>query len=140
MARFELQLPEGLMKDFQKLYNDADKIFGAMTEAGADVVMANVRNNVPASFRGSNIMSCLRKTRVYRTPTDDGINTKVGFYGYFVNRDGKREPAPLVVNVFEYGSSKFPKKPFFRKSFRKDQIEKAMLETQKKLSGGLLDE
>ena len=140
MARFELQLPEGLMKDFQKLYNDADKIFGAMTEAGADVVMANVKNNVPASFRGSNIMSCLRKTRVYRTPTDDGINTKVGFYGYFVNRDGKREPAPLVVNVFEYGSSKFPKKPFFRKSFRKDQIEKAMLETQKKLSGGLLDE
>ena len=140
MARFELQLPEGLMKDFQKLYNDADKIFGAMTEAGADVVMANVRNNVPASFRGSNIMSCLRKTRVYRTPTDDGINTKVGFHGYFVNRDGKREPAPLVVNVFEYGSSKFPKKPFFRKSFRKDQIEKAMLETQKKLSGGLLDE
>lgn len=140
MARFELQLPEGLMKDFQKLHNDADKIFGAMTEAGADVVMANVKNNVPASFRGSNIMSCLRKTRVYRTPTDDGINTKVGFYGYFVNRDGKREPAPLVVNVFEYGSSKFPKKPFFRKSFRKDQIEKAMLETQKKLSGGLLDE
>lgn len=140
MARFEMQLPESIIKDFQTIYKDADKIFGAMTDAGADVVMQNVRSTVPASFKGSNIMSCLKKTRVYRTPSDDGINTKVGFYGYFVNRDGKQTPAPLVVNVFEYGSSKFAKKPFFRKAFRKAQIERAMLEAQKRASGGLLDE
>ena len=140
MARFEMQLPESIIKDFQKIYKDADKIFGAMTEAGADVVLQNVRSNVPASFKSSEIMKCLKKTRTYKTPSDDGINTKVGFYGYFVNRDGKQTAAPLVVNVFEYGSSKFPKKPFFRKSFRKAQIERAMLEAQKRASGGLLDE
>ena len=139
MARFDLQLPEQLIKDIQKIHDDAEKIFGAMTDAGADVVLANVKANVPASFRDSKIMGCLKKTRIYRTPTDDGINTKVGFYGYFVNKDGKTTPAPLVANVFEYGSVKFPKRPFFRKSFRKAQIEKAMLDAQKRASGGLLE-
>ena len=139
MARFDLQLPEQIIKDIQKIHDDAEKIFGAMTDAGADVVLANVKANVPASFRDSKIMGCLKKTRIYRTPTDDGINTKVGFYGYFVNKDGKTTPAPLVANVFEYVSVKFPKRPFFRKSFRKAQIEKAMLEAQKRASGGLLE-
>ena len=47
-----------------------------------------------------------------------------------------------VANMFEYGSSKknYPKHPFFRKSFKKEQIMQAMKEAQKKLSGGLLDE
>ena len=140
MARYEMQLPDQILKDFQRIYDDADKIFGAMTDAGADVVLQNVRANAPSSFKDSEIMSCLKKTRVYKTPSDDGINTKVAFYGYFTNKDGKKTPAPLVCNVFEYGSVKFAKRPFFRKSFRKAQIEQAMLEAQKKASGGLLDE
>lgn len=140
MAKFNMELPTEIMKDFEKVYKDSEKIFGGMTKAGAEVVYSNVRNNVPASFRGSNIMNCMKITKVYKTPTDDGINTQVGFYGYFVNEDGKRTPAPLVANMFEYGSSKrkYPKHPFLRKSFNKNQIEKAMLEAQKKLSGGLL--
>lgn len=140
MAKFEMQLPDGVMKDFQKIYDNADEIFGVMTDAGAEVVLQNVKANMPASFRDSNIAQCLKKTRTYKTPSDDGISTKVGFYGYFVNKNGRSTPAPLVANVFEYGSSKFAKKPFFRKSFRKAQIEKAMLEAQKRASGGLLDE
>ena len=79
-------------------------------------------------------------TRVYKTPSDGGINTKVRISGYFVNHNGVRTPAPLVANVFEYGSTKFQKKPFFRRSFRKKQIEKAMMDAQKNLSGGALDE
>ena len=138
MARFELELPLEVIKEFETVYNDTEQIFGAMTKAGADVVLANVKANVPQSFIGSKIMGCLKITRTYRTPSDDGINNKVGFYGYFVNRDGKTTPAPLVVNVFEYGSSKFAKRPFFRKAFRKDQIERAMLEAQARASGGLL--
>lgn len=140
MARFEMQLPTQIMKDFKQIYDNADEIFGAMTEAGAEVVMNNIKANVPDSFRGSNIMKCLKITRVYKTPTDDGINTKVGFYGYFENRNGETVPAPLVANVFEYGSTKAEKRPFLRKSFRKAQIEKAMLKAQKEASGGILDE
>jgi hypothetical protein len=58
--------------------------------------------------------------------------------GYFTNRNGERIPAPLVANMFEYGSSnrKYPKKPFFRQSFNKAQIEKAMLRVQEKYIKG----
>lgn len=142
MARFEMQLPTEIMKDFNKIYNNSEQIFGAMTKAGAEVAMENIKANVPASFHESNIMSCLKLTRVYRTPSDDGINTKVGFYGYFKNENGRITPAPLVCNVFEYGrsNSPFPKKPFLRRSFRKSQIEQAMLKAQRQASGGLLDE
>lgn len=140
MARFNLELPDEILKDMQKVYNNADEIFGEMTRAGAEVVMSDIKSNVPASFKSSDIMHCLKMTRVYRTPSDGGINTKVGFYGYFVNEDGRLTPAPLVANVFEYGSSKFQKRPFLRKSFNKQRIEQAMLEVQKKASGGLLDE
>ena len=141
MARFEMELPTEIMKDFEKIYKDSEKIFGEMTKAGAEVVYKNVQANVPQSIRQSKMMNCLKITKVYKTPTDDGINTKVGFYGYFENKDGKTLPAPLVANVFEYGRSNapFPKKPFLRRSFKKNEIEQAMLKAQKRASGGLLE-
>lgn len=139
MAQFEMQLPKEILNDFKKIYDNSDEIFGKMTKAGAEVVMNNIKSNVPASFKDSNIMKCLKITKTYKTPTDDGINTKVGFYGYFMNHNGVKTPAPLVANVFEYGRSDFTKKPFLRKSFQKQKIEKAMLDEQKKASGGLLE-
>ena len=142
MAKFELELPEEIMDDMKNIYDNCEEIFGKMTKAGAEVAMKNVRANVPKSFHGSNIMHCLYMTRTYKTPSDDGINNKVGFYGYFTNKKGKKVAAPLVANVFEYGRSDlpFPKHPFLRKSFRKSEIEKAMLEEQKRASGGLLED
>lgn len=140
MATFEYSLPSEVIKELEKIYKNADKIFGGMTQAGAEVVLKNVKSNVPASWRRSNIMNNIGITRVYKTPSDGGVNTKVRISGYFVNHNGVRTPAPLVANVFEYGSTKFQKKPFFRRSFRKKQIEKAMMDAQKNLSGGALDE
>lgn len=141
MAKYEMQLPTEIMKDIQKIYNESDKIFGEMTKAGAEVVNRNIEANVPQSIKKSKMMNCLKITKVYKTPSDDGINTKVGFYGYFENEDGKIVPAPLVANVFEYGRSNlpFPKHPFMRKSFKKSEIEQAMLKAQKRASGGLLE-
>jgi len=139
---FNLELPTEIMRDMQKLYDNCDEIFGEMTKAGAEVVNHNIIANVPQSIKDSEMMNCLKVTKVYKTPSDDGINTKVGFYGYFKNKDGKIVPAPLVANVFEYGrsSAPFPKHPFLRKSFKKKEIEEAMIKAQKKASGGLLDE
>lgn len=141
MARFQMQLPDDVMKDVKRIYDNADEIFGKMTKAGAEVVKGNIETSVPASIADSKMMECLRITKTYKTPSDDGINTKVGFYGYFVNKNGERVPAPLVANVFEYGRSNlpFPKQPFLRRSFRKSQIERAMLKAQKEASGGLLE-
>jgi hypothetical protein len=140
MARFEMQLPTDIIKDIEFIEKNSDKIFGEMTKAGAEVTIKNVRTNIPRSFADSDIMNCLKITKIYKTPSDGGINTKVMFTGYFINENGVRTPAPLVANVFEYGSSKFTKRPFFRKSFKKAQIEQAMLEAQKEYSKGILVE
>lgn len=127
-----MELPTDLIDIFSTLEQNEKKMLQDMTKAGAKVVLKNIKANVPSSFHGSNIMKCLKTTKTYETPSDDGINTKVAFYGYFINKDGKRVPAPLVCNVFEFGRSNRQKRPFLRKSFNASEIEKAMLEVQKK--------
>lgn len=132
MARFDVELPNDLIKQFEALDVDAEKMLGNMTQAGAEVVYRNVMSNMPKSFKGSNIMKCLQKTKVYKTKSDDGINTKIAFYGHFINKRGVETPAPLVANVFEHGTSTVKKQPFMRKSFKKSEIEKAMLAEQER--------
>ena len=145
MASFNLELPDEILRDIQTIERNADEILGGMTRAGAEKVEELVKAGIPNDWKGSDIVKCIKLTRTYKTPSDDGINTKIIISGYFTTKQtatGKRyrHPAPLVANVYEYGSSKFTKKPFFRKAFKKDVIEKAMLEAQKRLSGGILDE
>lgn len=140
MASFVFSVDNQTMRDIERIYKDSDKIFGSMTRAGAEVARKNVRRNVPASFKKSRIMNHLKTTKTYMSPSDGGINTKVGFYGYFINHRGRRTPAPLVAKVFEYGKTNFLKRPFFRKSFDRKEIYKVMMEQQRKASGGLLDE
>lgn len=134
MARMEVELPTELMKVFEELGDDTQKMLEEMTQEGAKTVLANVKANVPASFHSSGIMRCLKITRPYYTPSDGGRNTKVAFYGYFENEDGKRTPAPLVCNLFEYGrsNSPYPRHPFMRRSFKRGQIEAAMMKVQDK--------
>lgn len=134
MAKFDVVLPNDIMQQFEALDKNTEKMLAEMTEAGARVVLENIKSSVPHSWYSSGIMKCLKVTKTYKTPSDDGINTKVAFYGYFINRNGERIPAPLVANVTEYGrsNSKYPKKPFMRKSFKKADIEKAMQAVQEK--------
>ena len=142
MAKFTADIDDSVLKDIQYIDKQFDHIFGGMTQAGAEVVYRNVIATMPEPLKSSGFSSHVKLSRVYKTPSDDGINTKVMITGYFTNKEGKKTPAPLVANMFEYGSKKreYPKQPFFRKSFKKSQIMKAMEEAQKKLSGGLLDE
>ena len=99
MARFKAELPNDIIKEFEKVEKNTDKMLKEMTEAGAKVVLSNIKSSVPASWYGSNIMKCLKVTKTYKTPSDDGVNTKIAFYGYFINRNKERIPAPLVANV-----------------------------------------
>lgn len=142
MAKIIIDIDDSVLKDISYIDKQFDHIFGGMTKAGAEVVYKNVISALPESLRSSGFSSHVKLSRVYKTPSDDGINTKIMITGYFINKGGRKTPAPLVANMFEYGSSKkkYPKHPFFRKSFKKSQIMKAMEEEQKKLSGGLLDE
>ena len=142
MAKFEISLPQDIIDDMRKIYDNADEIFGKMTQAGAEAVRENIVANAPASFRDSDILNNLTITKTYKTHYDDGINTKVAFYGYFTTKEGRVVPAPLVANVFEHGRSNlpFPKHPFLRKSFRRANVRDAMLKAQKEASGGLLED
>jgi hypothetical protein len=134
MAQYKVELPNDLIKQFEGIEKNAEKMMGEMTNAGAKVVYNLVLSNMKGSFKSTKgLAECLKITRVYKTPSDDGINTKVAFYGYFENSQGKVVPAPLVANAREYGTSRGEKKkPFFRKSFNKAQIESAMLQVQNK--------
>jgi len=135
MARFNAELPNDLMKVFEDLETNAPQMMGEMCRAGAEVVYKKVVSNLGKVFaRTETLLKGLKITKVYNTPTDDGINVHIGFYGY----DGeptkqypKGKPIPLIAMAREYGTSKGEqKKPFFRKSFSKKDIEQAMLEVQ----------
>ena len=147
MAKFELELPLEVMKDLEKINGNTEKIFGEMTRAGAEVLRSNVLGKMPSGLKKLGLQNYIRISKVYKTPSDDGINTKVMFVGY-VNGDPKK-PAPLIANAFEYGTSarytlkgqsrgSIKKTGFFRRSFNKGQIEQAMINKQKEISGGLL--
>lgn len=134
MAKYKAELPNDIIKQFEKLDKNTDKMLAEMTRAGAETVEENIKASVPTSWHSSNIMKCLKITKSFKTPSDGGINTKVAFYGYFINRNGERIPAPLVANVTEYGrsNSPYPKKPFMRRAFNKAKITKAMEQVQNK--------
>lgn len=138
MAKFNMQLPDELIKTFETLNRDTEKMLGEMCKAGADVVKTNMENNMPPQLRKA-LRGDIVVSRAYKTPTDDGINSQAMVIGYFVNENGQQTPAALVANMFEYGSSKreYPKQPFLRRSFKKTQITAAMLKVQERyIKGG----
>lgn len=134
MAKVKVELPNEIMQQLEKLNRDTPEMMKSMVEAGAETVLSRIKANAPQGMkRNPQLMACLGTTRPYEAPSDDSINVKVGFAGYFTNEDGVRTPAPLVANVFEYGrsNSPFPKQPFMRKSFNKGAITKAMEAVEK---------
>jgi len=138
MAKFTGELPTELIKQFETLELNTEKMLGEMVETGAEVARQNIEAKMPRALRESLGSDNIIVSRVYKTPSDDGINCQAMIVGYFTNRNGEQIPAPLVANIFEYGrsNSPFPKQPFFRQSFNKGQIEKAMLRVQEKYIKG----
>jgi len=139
MAKFDEELPNELINELTELGIATPDMMGEMTKAGAELVAGNVRSNLHSAFNKTDkLEDCLYVSKTYKTPSDDGINNKVYIYGYLDSE--KKHPAPLVANAREYGSSRTrngktwvePKKPFFRKSFKDDEIEKVMQDVEDK--------
>ena len=160
MAQFTLEMPTEIMEDIRKIEENADTIFGNMTKSAAEMVASKVRSNAPISELGKSV----KVSKVYKTPSDNGINTKVYFSGYksgvpFTRRgrssskkyvSEKGMPWAFLAMVYEYGTSQrttdagsnrgsFRKKPFFRKCFNQGEIEAIMRKVQSEESGGLLE-
>lgn len=147
MARFDSEIPNELLKVFDELETNCEEIFGNMTKAGAEVVYKNVKSNMASAFKTTKSLDKgLKITKVYKTPSDDGINVYVGFYGYDpdskpTKRHPKGTPISLIAMAREYGTSVKGKDhekkiSFFRKSFKKSQIEQEMLKVQDKYIKG----
>ena len=136
MAKFNAELPNDLMMVFEDLETDSSIMMGEMCQAGAKVVYDKVVSGIGKAFkRTETLLKGLKVTKVYETPSDDGINVHIGFYGYDPDSVSKAypkgKPIPLIAMAREYGtSSGEKKKPFFRKSFAKKEIEQAMMEVQ----------
>jgi hypothetical protein len=142
MAKFNAELPYDLMKEFEGLETNAEMMMGEMCQVGAEIVHNKVVANLSKSFKSTkSLMKGLKITRVYKTPTDDGINVHIGFYGYDTDKITKAHPKgvpiPLIAMAREYGTSSGEnKKPFLRKAFNKKEIEQAMMEIQEKYIKG----
>ena len=147
MARFNAELPNDLIKEFEGLEKDCTKIFGEMVDAGARVVHKNILANMKKAFKSTKSLERgLKVTKIYKTPSDDGINVYIGFYGYVPNSPKTKRhpygtPIPLIAMAREYGSSVKGKKhedsyPFMRKSYKKKEIEEAMKQVQDKYIEG----
>ena len=137
MAKFKAELPNDLIKQFEKLGNNAEKMMGEMTKAGAEVTFELVKSNMKKSFKTTNSLEeGLKMTRVYKAPSKDSIGVYIGFYGYVKDSKPTKDfprgiPIDLIAKAREYGtSSGEDKEPFFRKSFKKKVIEQAMLKVQ----------
>lgn len=138
MARYETIIPTELIKEFEEIYDNTFEMFGNMTKAGAKVAYKNVQSNIKKSFKSNKSLNKgLTITKTYRTLSDDGVNCKVGFYGYDISKKTKKYPNGVPISLIalarEYGtSSGEEKKPFFRKSFKKSEIEAEMKKVQEK--------
>jgi hypothetical protein len=136
VAKFKAELPNDLMKVFEDLETNSSIMMGEMCKAGAAVVYDKVVSGLGKAFkRTDTLLKGLKVTKVYETSSDDGINVHIGFYGYDAESASKAypkgKPIPLIAMAREYGtSSGEKKKPFFRKSFAKKEIEQAMMEVQ----------
>lgn len=152
MARFKAELPTEIIRDVERLEKNTHTMLGEMTRAGAETVLEKVQATAPA-----NLGRYAKLTRTYNTPSDGAVNTKVYFSGYlpftpprtkFIRGNGGRNnriytttrgiPADFLANIFEYGrsTSPFPKRPFLRKAFKKNEITKAMLKVQERYIRG----
>ena len=149
MARFFNEIPYEIISQLDKIAES--KMLEEMLEEAGKVVFEKVKSNLKKSFESTqSLEKGLKITRVYRTPSDDGINVFVGFYGYTnskkpvkvskTSKSGKKYtyeregiPIPLIAIAREYGTSRGEKKkPFLRKAFKKSEIESIMEEVQKK--------
>ena len=132
MARYAQELPNDVLKELASRDKDTPRMLEEMVKAGGTVVLANVKGNLGRSFETTrSLLQGLNMTRAYKTPSDGGTNVKIGFYGYSRTRRSRKYPQgvpiPLIAAAREYGTSSGESaKPFFRRSFKKSEINGQM--------------
>lgn len=132
MAKAEFKLPEDFLLKLSRLGDKTDEILPRVLEAGGEVVLSKVRENLQAvvgrdtkeaSRATGELVSALGVSPA-KIDRDGNYNVKVGFAE--PRPDGKSNA--MIANVLEYGKSGQPPKPFLKpaKSASRTPCIKAM--------------
>ena len=118
MAKAEFKLPEEFLLKISRLGDKTDEILPRVLEAGGEVVLDKVRENLQAVV-GRDTKEASRSTGELvsalgispaKIDRDGNYNVKVGFAE--PRPDGKSNA--MIANILEYGKSGQPPKPFLK--------------------------
>ena len=118
MAKAEFKLPEEFLLKISRLGDKTDEILPRVLEAGGEVVLDKVRENLQAVV-GRDTKEASRSTGALvsalgvspaKIDRDGNYNVKVGFAE--PRPDGKSNA--MIANILEYGKSGQPPKPFLK--------------------------
>ena len=118
MAKAEFKLPEEFLLKISRLGDKTDEILPRVLEAGGEVVLDKVRENLQAvvgrdtkeaSRSTGELVSALGVSPA-KIDRDGNYNVKVGFAE--PRPDGKSNA--MIANILEYGKSGQPPKPFLK--------------------------
>ena len=132
MAKAEFKLPEEFLLKISRLGDKTDEILPRVLEAGGEVVLDKVRENLQAvvgrdtkeaSRSTGELVSALGVSPA-KIDRDGNYNVKVGFAE--PRPDGKSNA--MIANILEYGKSGQPARPFLKpaKSSSKNACIEAM--------------
>ena len=74
MAKFEGATTKELQEQFEKMGVNLEEMLSQMVIAGAEVVHDNMVAKMPSNFKAVLTANNIELTKVYRTPSDGGIN------------------------------------------------------------------
>ena len=124
MAKCTCKLPEELLTKLSRLGKNMDKVSEAALEAGGEVVLDKVKDNLKSVLSGEStgeLVSSLGLSPV-KVGRDGNSNIKVGFSE--PRSDGKSNA--MVANILEYGKSGQEARPFLKPA--KKQSKKACID------------
>ena len=137
MAELKVTMPDDLMRRLTELGPKTDEICAKCLEAGADVLVAQVKRNLAArigegtkydSRSTGKLLGSLGKSSV-KVDRDGRSNLKVGFSE--PRRGAAGNANAKIAAVLEYGKTGQPAKPFMKPAQRqtKKEVEAVMART-----------
>jgi hypothetical protein len=127
MAKCTIKAGNEFAEKLSLLGNKTDEIIPRVLDAGGDIVLEKVRDNLNAVLSGESsgeLARSLGKSPAKLSRDGDSYDLKVGFAE---NRTDGRSNA-MIANILEFGKVNQPPKPFLKPSKRHSQAacEEAM--------------
>jgi hypothetical protein len=139
MAKCTIKAGEEFAEKLSLLGNKTDEIIPRVLDAGSDIVLEKIRDNLNAVLSGESsgeLARSLGKSPAKLSRDGDSYDLKVGFAE---NRtDGKSNA--MIANIIEHGRVNQPPKPFLKPAKRQSQAacEEAMKQKFESEIGGIL--